>query len=206
MKLIDPSYKIIFFEPEKDVARICYAISRCYGREMPSSWDKRCDLIRRVRDKGHESVLEHSSMSVSFVVNRGVTHELVRHRHCGFTQESTRYCNYSQGRFDNQITYINNFIFSEGTKTYQAWIDGLQKSEDLYFELLNSGHTPEQARDILPNALKSEIVITTNFREWRSIFKLRCDSPAHYQMRQVMVPLFEEVSEKLPCVFDDIKL
>ena len=202
MRLINASYKIITFDPMVDVYDICLGYTTCYNSPMPRTFAERCNFIRKHRN--HESQLEHSRLTVLFTINRGVSHELVRHRHCSFGQQSTRYCNYSKDRFDNRLTYINDTSIVHDSESYDAWIRGLANAEELYFERLKLGDKPEQARGGLPNDLATELLVTTNYREWRSIFKLRCDSHAHYQMREVMIPLFNEVCSKLPCVFDDI--
>lgn len=207
MRIVKASYKIDHFEPEEDIRRIAKAARICYKFPELSSFEEQCELVRRIRDRDpkhpHHSPFEHSSLSVDFIINRGISHELVRHRHTAYSQESTRYCNYSTNRFDHQITFI------EDTASYQSavedlWIDGLEKAEQEYFKRLDAGQTPEEARGCLPNDLKTELYVTTNFREWRNIFNLRCDSHAHYQMREIMRPLFLEIKEILPCVFDDI--
>ena len=139
-----------------------------------------------------------------------MSHEIVRHRIASFSQESTRYCNYSKDKFDNQLTFIlpewlqadhENQDVSHG---YLIWYDAMIDSEENYKQLLNNGWTPQQARSILPNSLKTEIIITANLREWRTIFKQRTSKAAHPQMRELMCPLLDELKEKLPVIFDDI--
>lgn len=202
MRLIKAKYDIITFDPERDVHDICLGYTTCYNSPMPETFEKRCDFIRKHRN--HESQLEHSRLTVLFTINRAISHELVRHRHCAFGQQSTRYCNYSKDRFDNRLTFINDSSIVKDSKSYELWLKGLKDDEELYFERLAAGDKPEQARGTLPNDIMTKLLVTTNYREWRSIFKLRCDSHAHYQMREVMIPLFNEVCAWLPCVFDDI--
>lgn len=203
MQIIDQSYRIIKFNPVEDINDICVGICECYKTPMPRSFEDRCSLVKRVVNRGHESVLEHSLMSVEFTTNRGVTHEFVRHRHTGYSQESTRYCNYSTDRFGNELTFIDNSRI-KGTPQHRKWLLHLKDTEDLYFDMLED-FTPNEARDILPNALKTTLLVSTSFREWRSIFKLRLDKAAHYQFRELITPLFEEVKKELPCIFEDIK-
>lgn len=171
---------------------------------------------------GHESVLEHESISVRFICDRGVSHELVRHRLASFSQESTRYCNYSKDKFDNQVTFIipNWLDINDGFETtadvvrqmkslhpiYWQFYWTLAIAETSYLQLLKSGWTPQQARSVLPNSLKTEIVVTANLREWRLILKQRTSNAAHPQMRELMCPLLEELKQKLPVIFNDIKL
>lgn len=207
MKIIDASYTIDHFEPEEDIRRIAKAARICYKFPELKTFDEQQALVRRLRDRDpqhpHHSPLEHSSLSVDFIINRGISHELVRHRHTAYSQESTRYCNYSQKRFGNEITFIKDSASFESLVN-DIWIDGLNRAEEEYFKRLDAGQSPEEARGCLPIDLKTELYVTTNFREWRNIFNLRCDSHSHYQMREIMRPLFEEVCSKLPCVFDDI--
>lgn len=154
-------------------------------------------------------MVEHSSLSVRFIVDRGVSHELVRHRIASFAQESTRYCNYSKDKFDNGVTFIKPFFFDENEKSnscYELWEIAMSTAETCYLQLLKSGATPQEARSVLPNSTKTEIVITANYREWRNFFKLRTAPAAHPQMREVTVPLLRELKEKLPIIFDDITI
>jgi len=168
--------------------------------------------------RGHESVIEHQYASVRFVVDRGVSHEIVRHRLCAFSQESTRFCNYSQERFEDHITFIHPCWIDDDLPeiiTFDTtipprmlvsdiWLEACLNSEKFYFELIKEGWKPEQARSVLPNSLKTEIVVSTNLREWRHIFKLRVSQAAHPQMREVMRPCLDEFKEKIPIIFDDI--
>lgn len=201
MRIVDQSYDILRLDKERDVEMITRGYCICYNTPVPDSYKKQCDYIRKHRQ--HESPLEHSIMTVLFTINRGVSHELVRHRHAAYSQQSTRYCNYSNNRFGNEITFIKD---SHAFKSIvdDIWQEGLRKSEKEYFTRLDLGQKPEEARGCLPNDLSTKLLVSTNFREWRNIFKLRCDSYAHYQMREVMQPLLDEVTKELPCVFDDI--
>lgn len=210
MKIIPAKYDIVHFDPIHDIYRIAVGICLCYNMQIPETFEEQCELVKRVRDREanpsrkHHSVLEHSSMSVLFTCNRGISHELVRHRHTAYSQESTRYCNYSNDRFNNQVTFIHNSHFIGNTDGYEQWLNDMEHCEHEYLSLIAKGYKAEEARDVLNNAVKTKILITTNFREWRSIFNLRCDIHAHYQMREVMRPLFKEIRDELPCVFDDI--
>ena len=203
MNIIDASYEVITFQPEIDAHDICLGYCVCYNTPLPKTFEEQCNFIKKHRN--HESPLEHSRLTVLFTINRGVSHEIVRHRHTAYSQQSTRYCNFSKGRFNSEITFINDHSIVKDSKAYETWLQGREADEKEYFEQFNFGLLPEQARGCLPNDLATKLLVTTNFREWRSIFGLRCNSRAHYQMREVMQPLFEEVCGVLPCVFDDIK-
>jgi thymidylate synthase (FAD) len=154
----------------------------------------------------HESVIEHASMTVKFVFDRGVSHEMVRHRLASFSQESTRFCNYGKDDFGNEVTFIRPIFWGEDDPLYKLWLKHMQACEDVYLEMLRLGAKPEQARSVLPNSLKTEIIVTANLREWRWIFKQRASLKAHPQMRQVMIPLLKEVKSRIPILFDDIPL
>lgn len=149
-------------------------------------------------------VMKHTTHTVLFVCDRGVSHELVRHRPCSFAQESTRYCNYSQNKFGEEITVILPFFFDTGMGTnsnslvYEAWKYSCEVAERKYFELLNYGATPQEARSVLPNSLKTEIIMTANETEWQHIVDLRAKDvtgPAHPQMKEIMYPWYEELKE-----------
>lgn len=159
-------------------------------------------FVQMILARGHESVLEHASLTVLFVVDRGVSHEIVRHRLCAFSQESTRYCNYGKG--DGQVTFVHLPFWAEGDPEYMAWKHAMLRSERMYLDLLEMGAKPEQARSVLPNSLKTEVVVTANLREWRHILRLRTSKAAHPQMRQVMVPLLQLLRAAVAPVFDGI--
>lgn len=157
-------------------------------------------------DPPHESVIEHSLMTVRFVCDRGVSHEMVRHRLCAFSQESTRYCSYSSGRFGSEITVIEPPFWKQGEDAEITWVAAMSNSQSSYMELMEDGAKPQEARSVLPNSLKTEIVVSANFREWRHIFRLRTSKKAHPQMRELMVPLLRELKAKrnLGLLFEDI--
>jgi thymidylate synthase (FAD) len=153
-------------------------------------------------DQGHHAMLEFGDIIVRFITNRGVTHELVRHRLCSFAQESTRYV-----RYDGRMEFIRPVWFddlSEFDRNIETWKSAMLSAENHYRYLLEGGWRPEQAREVLPNSLKTEIVVKANIREWRHIFQLRTSRKAHPQMRALMIPLLTELREKIPVVFDDI--
>ena len=164
--------------------------------------------MKALLERGHESVIEHYSVTVRVICDRGVTHEIVRHRIASYSQESTRYCNYSKDKFSNQITFIRPCFWDvnteEGKRNFEIWKKAMENAEKAYMELLANGASPEEARSVLPNSLKSEIVITMNLRSWRHFFKLRTDPAAHPQMREIAVPLLKEFKKLIPVVFDDI--
>lgn len=162
-------------------------------------------MIRKIMKRGHHSVIEHASVTIRFICNRGVSHEGVRHRLASYSQESTRYCNYSKGKFDGEINFIDDSKFL----TEEQQIIGrecLKVVEDTYMKLIASGLKPQFARNYLPIGLKTEYLFSCNFREIRHIFQLRTDITAHPQMRELMIPLLEEMKSRIPIIFDDIEI
>ena len=207
MKIIKPYYVI---EDEIDAKRIMLGIERagrtCYkseGRIGDGSAEK---FIAGIIKRGHESVLEHEKVTVRFICDRGVTHEMVRHRIASFSQESTRYCNYAQDRFGSELTFIKPCFWEDGSENMKTWEETMQYIESAYNKMIADGAKPEEARSILPNSLKTEIVVTMNMREWRHFFKLRTAPAAHPQIREISIALLKEFKEKLPVLFDDINV
>ena len=206
MKIINASHHIETpIYGEELLKSIEKAGRTCYKSEDRITEESAEHFIRMLIERGHESVLEHESITVRFVCDRGISHEIVRHRIASFSQESTRYCNYSNDRFRNNITFIKPCFLDEGTGGYKLWKQAMFIAEKEYFELLNLGCTPQEARSVLPSSIKTEVVMTANLREWRHFLKLRTAKAAHPQMRELTVPLLHELQEQIPVVFDDIK-
>ena len=205
MKIITPSFEILGNVNTENILKNIELYWRvCYKSEGLITENSAVPFIRRIIQSGHESVIEHEKLSVKIICDRGVTHEIVRHRIASYSQESTRYCNYSQDKFDNELTFIKPCFWNESSFEYSIWKKQMQSCEDNYIALINSGVKPEQARSILPNSLKTEIVVTMNLREWRHFFKLRTSNRAHPQMREVSIPLLNEFKKILPVIFEDI--
>jgi len=164
-------------------------------------------FVEMIIKRGHEAVLEFGNMVVHFVTDRGISHELVRHRLCSCVQESTRYCNYSKDKFGNELSFIRPSFPcqdpDELNSSFRAWKAQMEESEQQYLLCIKEGWQPQQARSILPNCTKTEVVVKANFREWRHIFKLRAISKAaHPDMRKLMIPLYEQCRKECPVVFD----
>ena len=207
MKIINQSFDILNIEDTESSLKLLESYGRtCYKSEAKITEDSAEKFIKMIIDRGHESVLEHMFMTVRFVTDRGVSHELVRHRIASFSQESTRYCNYSDNKFGTELTFILPgwlYNMSEISSIYKSWSNSLLTAEKEYFALLNEGLLPQDARVVLPNSLKTEIVMTANFREWRYIFRLRAISKAaHPQMRDLMIPLYDHCRFHNPIIFD----
>jgi len=209
MKIIRSHYEILNERELLTASKSIEVAARtCYKSEDKISEDSDVSLMNKLISCGHEAMLEFGpSISVVFVCDRGISHELVRHRLCSFAQESTRYCNYSKDKFDNQITFIlPMWLYDKyGTPEYGVWAEAMEISEMKYNSLINDyGWQPQQARAVLPNSLKTEIVVKANIREWRHIFRLRTSPKAHPQMRELMIPLLKHFQEFCPLLFNDI--
>lgn len=203
MKIINASYEIMKLDNGEEILKFIELYGRtCYKSEDKITESSAKEFVKMILKRGHHSVIEHVSMTVRFICDRGVTHELVRHRLVAYSQESTRYCNYSKGKYGSEITVIKPIFFDESR--YEIWYESCQESEDCYLDLIERGSLPQEARSVLPNSLKTEIVTTANLREWRHIFTLRTSKAAHPQMREIMVPLLKEVQNRVPIIFDDI--
>jgi thymidylate synthase (FAD) len=141
--------------------------------------------------------LKHRHIAVKFIVNRAVTHEIVRHRPCSFLQESQRYCRYADDRFGGEVSFIKPMFFEEGTPEFSLWQRAMEETERIYLELLRTT-TPQAARTVLPNSCKTELIVYANLQEWQHIFRLRTTRAADPSMREVMIPLHEELQSRFP--------
>lgn len=207
MKIINAGYEFITpIDGNIILKRIEQAGRVCYKSEDKITDESAVKFAQNIIKRGHEAVLEHCSFTVKFIVDRGVSHEIVRHRVASYCQESTRYCNYSKDKFGKEITVIKPCFWDEKSNLYTDWKSAMKMAESHYFDLLEQGATPQEARTVLPNSLKTEVVMTANIREWRHFFKLRTSSAAHPQMREVAIPLLKELQEKIPVLFDDIEV
>lgn len=205
MKIIEPSVEILTPIDGEAILKMLEAVGRtCYKSEDKIQESSAEKFISGIVKRGHEAVIEHYNITVKFICDRGVTHEIVRHRLASYCQESTRYCNYSNDKFNGEITVIKPCFLAEGSEAYRMWTGICSLAEAYYFDLLNLGCTPQEARAVLPNSLKTELVMTANIREFRHFFKLRCSKAAHPQMREVALMLLKEFKERIPVLFDDI--
>ena len=209
MKIINPSHKFetpIEGENGQAMLRLIELAARtCYKSECRITAESAGEFVRKIAQvKKHVSVIEHASVTVRFICDRGMTHEIVRHRLAAYSQESTRYCNYSKDQFGKEITVIRPFFFEENSARYMQWKRACESAEGYYFALLDAGATPQEARSVLPNSLKTEIVMTANLREWRHVFLMRASEAAHPQMRELMIPVLCDFKKHLPELFDDI--
>lgn len=198
MKVVLPCYTILTPIDGDRILRSIEAAGRtCYKSEDKITENSAKKFVGMILARGHESVVEHESISVRIVCDRGVSHEIVRHRLASYSQESTRYC-----RYKDQIQVILPPGLSELGKSH--WFKSIKMCEEQYLELLVLGTPPEIARSVLPNALKTEIVMTCNLREWRHFFKLRTANTAHPQMRALARLMLSEFRDRIPVIFDDV--
>lgn len=223
MRIIEQSWR--FEEDVNGLAvlrKIETAGRTCYKSEDKITDDSAMKFVAGVIKAGHYSVIEHHNITVKIITDRGVTHEIVRHRIASYSQESTRYCNYSQDKFGNEITVILPVWFkglAEGSLShtgedqelkrqaqYEMWKSACEQIEKTYFELLKTGQSPQEARAVLPNSLKTELVMTANLREWRHFFKLRASAKAHPQIRVLAADMLKGFKEKIPVIFDDLEV
>lgn len=212
MKIIEPSVELINPIPyELALNTVEIAGRTCYQSEDKITDGSAEALIRRIIKRGHESVLEHVSVTARFICDRGVSHEIVRHRIGAYSQESTRYCNYSNGKFGGEITVIKPCFFKgtfpvhDGDKDKEDhWYDACLSSEYEYFRMLEEGATPQEARSVLPNSLKTALIVTYDLREWRHFIRLRCAPDAHPQMQQVAKMAQKLLTERYPVFFEDL--
>ena len=206
MKIIKPYTQIISEINGQEILKKIELTGRiCYKSEDKITDDSAARFVSNLIKRGHEAMLEHESLTIKFVVDRGISHELVRHRMASFAQESTRYCNYAKEDFGKEITFIAPYYLNG--KGWEIWKKTMKACENAYFELLDFGLTAQEARAVLPTSLKTEIVMTANLREWRHFFKLRAANKtgkAHPQMLEVTRPLLDKLKTLIPVVFDDI--
>ena len=205
MKIVAPSVTFINAPNRWDLYKQIELAGRvCYKSEDKIHEGSAEQFIRNTLKRGHEAVIEHGLITVRFICDRGVTHEIVRHRIASYCQESTRYCNYSRDAFGNEITVIEPTGVNKGTPAYESWKYAMNSCEEAYFNMLKEGCTPQEARSVLPNSLKTEIVVSMNPREWRHFFKLRCDKAAHPDMRVLALMALDMFVENWPALFEDL--
>lgn len=208
LKIIKPGFE--FIEPVDGMAMLKLierAARTCYKSEDKITDESCLKMVKGLIDRGHLAMLEHEKVTVKVICDRGVSHELVRHRIASFAQESTRYVCYGSDKYDSQITVIKPVFYAEGTQAYETWKIGCEEAEQVYLALLALGSVAQEARSVLPNSLKTEIVISMNLREWRHFFELRAcgkTGKPHPQMLEIAVPMLNEFKRLIPVVFDDL--
>jgi len=218
MRSIKPYYTIETDIDGKELLRQIEKAGRtCYKSEDKITDDSAAKFVSALIKHGHEAMIEHNAITVRFTCDRGVTHEIVRHRIASFAQESTRYCNYSNDKYGNEINVIDisgginidtkmkSFNIDTIDSIIAEWTVAMEDAEKHYLRMIELGATPQIARSVLPTSVKTEIVVTMNIREWRHFLKLRASKESHPQMREIAIPLLDELKTLIPCVFDDIQ-
>jgi len=204
MKFIEQSYEFITpLDRDAILKRVEECGRVCYKSEDKITPDSASKFVRLLVERGHEAMIEHVSFTVKFITDRGISHEIVRHRIASFAQSSTRYCNFAKDKFGNELTFITPVETTFGDM--YAIRQSCMKAEECYMSMISNGTKPEIARSVLPNCLKTEIVMTANLREWRHFLKLRTAPTAHPQIRALTLPLLAELKDVLPEIFGDIK-
>lgn len=207
MKIIEPKVELINSPSYSGLLSLIELAGRtCYKSESKITEDSAEKFVRNILKRGHEAVIEHGSVTVRFTCDRGVSHEIVRHRLASYCQESTRYCNYSKDGFGGEITVIEPSWCSEGDPAYEVWKKACQRAELAYFDLMSIGCSPQESRSVLPNSLKTEVVMTANMREWRHFLRLRTASATHPDMREVAKMLLTEMKNRYPVFFEDFEV
>lgn len=202
MRIVEPSFEILNAPKREEVLRHLEFCGRvCYKSEDKMTEESASRFVKFLIERGHESPIEHISISVRIICDRGVSHEWVRHRIASYSQESTRYCNYVNAKFGSELSFIRPYFAKEGEMLFTVWKEACENAEKAYMDMLEAGAKPEDARSVLPNSLKTELICTMNLREWRHFFALRCAKAAHPAMREIAVPLQEAFREMLPELF-----
>ena len=205
MNVIPPSFELLDrVDGTALLQKIELAGRVCYKSEAKITPDSAAGFVRRILENGHESVLEHEKLTARIVCDRGVSHEIVRHRIASYSQESTRYCNYSKEKFQGELTFIRPFFWESDPEKFGVWKRAMESAERAYLALMDLGATAQEARSVLPNSLKTELVVTMDLREWRHFFRLRTSAAAHPQMRELTLPLLAAFREAVPVVFDGL--
>lgn len=202
MRIVEQSVHLEWATPEPE--RIIERAGRtCYKSEEKITEGSAAKFVAMVLARGHESVIEHASASFRIVCDRGISHEIVRHRLCSYSQESTRYCNYGKSVNDGQV----KFIAPPDLRGHAAkvWRDACIVAEQAYLELLRIGQPPEIARSVLPTCLKTELVMTCNFREWRHFLRLRWSPKAHPQMQEIAHGIRHTLVKLSPACFEEFR-
>jgi hypothetical protein len=204
LKIVNQSIEVLTKTPYEDAVRLVEEAGRtCYKSESKGTVEGAEKFIKGIIKRGHESVIEHFTITVRVITDRGTTHQIVRHRLASYSQESTRYCNYSKDKFGNEITVIKP-SFDEDSLNYKNWKSCCEDSEIAYLHLLGDGATPEQARAVLPTCLKTELVMTMNAREWRHFLKMRLDKAAQKEIRDLAQMILDQFKERYPVFFEDM--
>ncbi len=205
VKIVAPSVEIITpLDGDAILKHLELCARNCYKSEDKITSDSAKLMVRKLLELGHEAMIEHYNLTVKITCDLGVYKDLTRHRHVSYAIESTRYCNYSKGKFGNELSVIKPCHIKEGTPEYELWLETMQQIEKNYNAMAALGCKPDQLRMLLPHSVKADVIMTANLREWRHIFKLRCAPAAHPTVQEVMKMLLNKLKAEIPVIFDDI--
>lgn len=205
MILLDPKIEVENFDGKKIMKNIERACRTCYRSEGNITEDSYKNLLKNCINRGHESVLEHEKVTVRLLTDISFYKDVTRHRLSSFSIESTRYCNYSKDKYNNQIKFIKPCNLNENTAEYDFWYNCMQDIEEYYLDMSKLGCTPDQMRMILPHSTAAEVTMTANMREWKHIFELRCSKRAHPSCQQMLIPLLLYFKEQMPEIYENIE-
>lgn len=207
MKIVEPKVEIITPINGDEILKHIEKVGRvCYKSEQNITDESAEKFVTGIIRRGHESVIEHFNITVKFTTDRGISHEIVRHRIASYAQESTRYCNYSKDKFSKEISVIKPVDLDYMSDAYLDWYEGCTGAERAYFKMIERGCKPQVARAILPTSIKTEIMVTMNLREWRHFIKLRSSKAAHPDIRILAIDLLKQFKNNIPVIFDDIEV
>lgn len=207
MIIVEPKVEIITPINGEEILKHIEKVGRvCYKSESNISDNSAEKFVSGIIKRGHEAVIEHFNITVKFTTDRGITHEIVRHRIASYAQESTRYCNYSKDKFSNEISVVKPVDLDYMSDAYLDWYEGCMEAESTYFKMLNKGCEPQIARSVLPTCTKTEIMVTMNLREWRHFIRLRSSKAAHPDIRILAIDLLKQFRNSIPVIFDDIEV
>lgn len=201
MKIVNPSVEMLWVTPNPE-EQIEIAGRTCYKSEGKIAENSAGIFCKKMVESGHHAMLEHACASFRIITDRGITHEIVRHRIASYAQESTRYCNYSTGKFNSEVAVIMPPNMSKGAQF--SWDAACVEAETNYMNMLAMGCTPQIARAVSPTCLKAELVMTANFREWRHFIQLRGSLAAHPQIRPIAREVWNILMAEAPNVFADL--
>ena len=199
MKIVKPSVELLWVTPNPEL-EIEKAGRTCYKSEDRMTPESSGEFCKMMKDRGHHAMIEHAVASFKIITDRGISHEIVRHRIASFAQESTRYCNYSDDKFNNECTFIEPPGIKD--ESYLLWEASCEQAESHYFAMLKAGCSPQIARSVLPTCLKTEIVMTTNFRSWLNFIYLRSSMSAHPQIRPIAIEINNILADHAPSIFE----
>lgn len=218
MIILDPSIEIESFNGKEIMQNIEKACRTCYRSEDNITEDSYKSLLKNCINRGHESVLEHEKITITMICDIGVYKDLTRHRIASYSIESTRYCNYSKDKFDNQIKFIKPVFYKDwkskdlnevikDKELYKCylWENCMQNIEQDYNAMSEIEALPDEMRMLLPHSTAAKVTMTANIREWKHILSLRCSSHAHPAVQQLLIPFLLKLKEEMPEIFDSVE-